>query len=344
METAEQKQDKFEYITIPVKVLRDKRLKGRSRELWGYLNFRCFEKGYCWYSYDQIEDDLSMSRPTISSYSKLLSKLGYITVKVNGGWYGTNLYKVHDLKDVKIPPHKSKVKSRKEARVKKTLEKITSQLNQGITYVDSKDLLLIADSVVMVVIDSVDVVKTLSHLGESLFTKPSKDSLLRLVKPLNRKIKTQNKAKNKAKNKEALKTSSSYPPENPKSTQVEEEESKPLRGLSEEEDTFQQEPDPKTQEVYNPSTKGKGFTGKGEHKPKDDSQDPLSGWPLDVPHICPECEKRVVQRTSEFGIFFGCSGYPKCTWKYKPRKLPRHIQAIREEEFHKDWLDQLPDD
>jgi hypothetical protein len=198
-EQREQKQDKFEYLpNIPAEIVRDKRLgSGRSRELWAYLSFRCHNKGYCWSTLDQIEYDLGMSRPTISSYSKLLSKLGYITVKTNGGLYGANLYIVNDLKGMKVPPHKSKVASRKEERIKKTLEKITSQLNQGVTYPLSKDLLLSGESLVMVVVESGDVVKNLYSLREKPFTKRSKGSLLSLRRGLYYINKTPIKTKNK---------------------------------------------------------------------------------------------------------------------------------------------------
>jgi hypothetical protein len=39
---------------------------------------------------------------------------------------------------------------------------------------------------------------------------------------------------------------------------------------------------------------------------------------LDVP--CPECGKPMVERQSRRGVFYGCSGYPKC--KYTANELP----------------------
>ncbi len=29
--------------------------------------------------------------------------------------------------------------------------------------------------------------------------------------------------------------------------------------------------------------------------------------------LCPKCESPMVRRTSKYGAFLGCSGYPKCT-------------------------------
>ena len=37
---------------------------------------------------------------------------------------------------------------------------------------------------------------------------------------------------------------------------------------------------------------------------------------------CPECGKPLVTRTSKFGQFVGCSGFPKCRYILKQEKPP----------------------
>jgi len=37
---------------------------------------------------------------------------------------------------------------------------------------------------------------------------------------------------------------------------------------------------------------------------------------------CPECGKPLVSRTSKFGPFIGCSGFPKCRYILKQEKPP----------------------
>jgi DNA-binding Lrp family transcriptional regulator len=136
------KEDGFKFITIPVEVLQDERLKGRSKELWAYLNFRCFNNKSCWVSFNKIEDDVNMSRKSLAYCLKLLEDLGYITIEKKRGKYGTNLYEVHDLKDVDIPSPQSKIKLRKAKRTKKIIDLITkpsseSEQNQTVTSPDS---------------------------------------------------------------------------------------------------------------------------------------------------------------------------------------------------------------
>lgn len=85
------------------------------------------------------------------------------------------------------------------------------------------------------------------------------------------------------------------------------------------------------------------FQGRGKHKSRDDSKDPLS-IPQGVPHTCPLCNSPTVQRTSGKGPFTGCSSYPKCKWVFRRQPAPRHIQAIKDEDWYQDWKDQIPED
>ena len=42
-------------------------------------------------------------------------------------------------------------------------------------------------------------------------------------------------------------------------------------------------------------------------KPKD-----IKSAPAKMSMICPECGKKLVERSGKFGKFIGCSGFPKC--------------------------------
>ncbi|MFQ9803554.1 MAG: topoisomerase DNA-binding C4 zinc finger domain-containing protein [Coprococcus sp.] len=45
--------------------------------------------------------------------------------------------------------------------------------------------------------------------------------------------------------------------------------------------------------------------------PQDSSGD-IKSAPAKMSMICPECGKKLVERSGKFGKFIGCSGFPKC--------------------------------
>jgi predicted RNA-binding Zn-ribbon protein involved in translation (DUF1610 family) len=49
----------------------------------------------------------------------------------------------------------------------------------------------------------------------------------------------------------------------------------------------------------------------GNKMPQDSSGD-IKSAPAKMSMICPECGKKLVERSGKFGKFIGCSGFPKC--------------------------------
>ena len=51
---------------------------------------------------------------------------------------------------------------------------------------------------------------------------------------------------------------------------------------------------------------------KNDYKMPQDSNGDIKSAPAKISMICPECGKKLVERSGKFGKFIGCSGFPKC--------------------------------
>ena len=73
----------------------------------------------------------------------------------------------------------------------------------------------------------------------------------------------------------------------------------------------------------------------------EDSAGKVMPAPAVTDKVCPNCGKPLVQRTGKFGKFFGCSGYPKCTYI---ERIGKDDVKPKEEPVEETPSGELPDD
>lgn len=74
---------KRQYIIIPMKVLRCKKLTANTKLLLGEIIALCNSRGFCWASNSYFADLYGVSNSTISIWVNSLLKNGFIKCKIN---------------------------------------------------------------------------------------------------------------------------------------------------------------------------------------------------------------------------------------------------------------------
>jgi hypothetical protein len=91
----EKKEDKFEFVIIPKRLLLNDKLPGQAKILLGYLRFRQYGNQTAFPSYRKIQDDTGIKIERIKELAERCIDEKLLTVWWGKGQNGANLYAVH---------------------------------------------------------------------------------------------------------------------------------------------------------------------------------------------------------------------------------------------------------
>ena len=101
-----------QFTQIQLRVLKDKRVKPRMRDVMMLLQSMMNEQGVCWPSFNYIADSLGISRRTVINIINQLVKLNYV-IKMKRTIEGTNeqtsnYYAINNNYDAGLPLRKKR--------------------------------------------------------------------------------------------------------------------------------------------------------------------------------------------------------------------------------------------